>query len=319
MSHDFARTAAGVPDKGALEPILINRPALNPGPALKVVAFNARGGRSTELLAQWLRRPPLAGAGLILLCELDWHLPRSGQVDSAARLAESLGMSMAFGPEFGFARRGEPMVSFFGNAILSAWPLHEVKTIGLPIFYDWTRRRLPHNPRWWSERVGQRGALSASFSAAGKKISVTVAHLENRATPAERAAQMRFVLNRIPAGAAVLGGDLNTVTIDLRKPRQWASFPLSWLRAPRRLREPRRWEPLFADLERAGFQAEEANQPLAPTYTPTTLWPRWLRAKLDWLAIRELTIVAGRAQVVTASYRGRRFSDHDAVMCEIAP
>ncbi|HLH75297.1 MAG TPA: endonuclease/exonuclease/phosphatase family protein [Candidatus Binataceae bacterium] len=302
-----------------LEPIVVNRPALNLGPLLKVVAFNARGGRSTELLAQWLRKPPLAGAGLILLCELDWRLPRSAQVESAARLADSLELSMAFGPEFGFARHGEPMGSFFGNAILSAWPLHEVKAIRLPIFYDWTRRHLPRNPRWWGERVGQRGALRASLSIADKRITVAVAHLENRATPVERAEQMRCILARIPAtGPAVLGGDLNTVTVDLRNARQCAAFSLSLLCAPRRLREPRPWEPLFADLERAGFQAQEANQPMAPTFTPTALWPRWLRPKLDWLAARELAVISGRSQVVSASYRGRRFSDHDAVMCEIA-
>lgn len=303
----------------ALEPIIINRPALTPGPVMKVVAFNARGGPATKLLAQWLRTPPLAGAGLILLCELDWRLPRSAQVESAAELAEALKLSMAFGPEFGFARRGEPMSGFFGNAILSAWPLHEVKGLGLPIFYDWTRHRLPRDPRWWSTRVGQRGALCASFSVAGRKMTAAVAHLENRATPAQRAEQMRWLLGQIsPTGPAVLGGDLNTVTVDLRNGRECAALPLRLLRSPRRLREPRPWEPLFDDLAQAGFQIHGANQALAPTFTPAAAWPRWLRPKLDWLMARELTVLPDRARVVPATRRGRRFSDHDAVMCEIA-
>jgi hypothetical protein len=85
---------------------------------------------------------------------------------------------------------------------------------------------------------------------------------------------------------------------------------------PRRLRRPEPYEPLFGLLERAGFEYRDANAPLEPTFTPSALIPPFMRAKLDWIALRRLRTVPGSARVIRARRRLRRISDHDFVVCD---
>ncbi len=49
----------------------------------------------------------------------------------AADLAALLSMSFAYAPEFGFSREQREFSSFFGNAILSAAPLENVRIVPL--------------------------------------------------------------------------------------------------------------------------------------------------------------------------------------------
>jgi hypothetical protein len=89
--------------------------------------------------------------------------------------------------------------------------------------------------------------------------------------------------------------------------------------SPWRFRYPEAYEPLFADLSRAGFEVRAANVPGKPTFTFHRAIPPMLRPKLDWIALRELPPIAGSARVVTArkSFFSARVSDHDFVMCEV--
>lgn len=312
----------GEPDP--LQPVVVNRPPRALGNTLRIVAFNACGCRQPRILADWLRRPPLAGAGAILLSEVDWRLPRSAMRETAAELAEELSMSVAFGPAFAFAKPGEPFSGFFGNAILSAMPLTRAACVPLPILFDWARTRMPGNPRRLSRRIGQRGGLVASVALRGKSTTLGVVHLENHASPAGRAGQIaHFLRSMPPSGAAVIGGDFNTTTIDLSAKQSRPAFIVALLvklmMRPWRMRQTHLYEPLFEELARAGFSHRGANSPGRPTFVPNPVVPPVLRPRLDWIVLRELDAIADSARVVSARHGLLgRLSDHEIVMCDIA-
>lgn len=311
-------TRVALPAEGydPFAPIVVNRPAQRLAGPFKVVAFNACGGRDPAAVAARLKQPPLAGAAVILLSELDWGLRRSGGRRTAADLAESLSMSFAYSPEFAFRRQQGEFKSFFGNAILSAAPLEGVRVVPLPMLHDWTKKKM-----WGTAagtvRVGRRGGVVADVKLCGRALTLALAHLENRATPAGRAQQMRQFLGSLPpVGAAIIGGDLNTTTVDLRDWRDCAATLARLAIEPRRLRRPQLYEPLFEVLDQAGFRYDDANQPLESTFTPAGLIPPFMRPKLDWIALRELKAIPGSARVVRASQGWfKRLSDHDFIVC----
>jgi len=297
-------------------PIVVNRPARRLTSPFKVVLFNARGCAQPAAVAERLRRPPLADATVILLSEADWGMRRSAGRESAAEVAQLLGMSFAYSPEFAFGRAPGHFSAFFGNAILSAAPLENVRLLPLPMLYDWTKRR-----RWklaqGTVKLGQRGAVTAHIALGGRTVTLALAHLENRVGPQGRARQMAQLLDAMPGdGPALIGGDFNTTTVNLRDWRGCAGALARLPINPRRLRAPEPYEPLFALLERAGFEYRAANAPFAPTYTPSGLLPHFLRAKLDWIGLRALKAVPGSARVAPARRGLRRLSDHDFVVCE---
>ncbi|HKD37355.1 MAG TPA: hypothetical protein VKB78_11160, partial [Pirellulales bacterium] len=124
----------------AITPLVGNRPAKALGQTLKIVAFNAKGGRRFEGTIACLKRQPLADADVILFCEADWNHWRSNWRKFAAEIADSLNMSFAYHGEFGKPEQvGEP-ITFRGNAILCSQPLEAAHTIPIP--NGWVHRRL---------------------------------------------------------------------------------------------------------------------------------------------------------------------------------
>ncbi len=170
-----------------------------------------------------------------------------------------------------------------------------------------------------TRRVGQRGGVIAEINLGGRTVTLALAHLENRVGPEVRAQQMAQFLDSLPSdGPAVIAGDFNTTTADLWNRRECMGLLARMLVEPRRLRRPEPYEPLFGLLERAGFEYREANCPLEPTFTPSGLIPAFMRAKLDWIALRRLGAVPGSAYVIRARRRLRRISDHDFVVCDFS-
>jgi endonuclease/exonuclease/phosphatase family metal-dependent hydrolase len=303
----------------AFPPVVVNRVAREAGDRFKVVSFNGHGCGKPALLAQRLSQSPLAGAGLIFLCEVDWGLRRSQQRDCAGELAHRLGMNVAFGAEFGFGPAPGRFTAFFGNAILSAMPLLEVQTLALPLMYDWTRKRFPGNSRRWNFRQGTRGAIVAKVMFKGRAVSVAVIHLESLSGPLGRAIQAEDFLRRFPPhGPAIVGGDFNTTTMVVKDRYGFLGAAPRMVVAPRRFRRPQAHEPLFGRFEQAGIRFGQSNQPLAPTFTFSSLIPRPMRPKLDWIGLRELQAVPNSARVVSAgSWLAPRLSDHDFITCEV--
>ncbi|HTW87570.1 MAG TPA: endonuclease/exonuclease/phosphatase family protein [Candidatus Binataceae bacterium] len=295
------------------DPIVVNRPSHGCRFPIRVAVFNAKGGAHLSQIAAHLKRPPLAGAEIILLCEAGWRVRRSARREFARELAEALGMSFAFGAVWGIPPRdGGPFTRFVGNAILSSEPLEEVRVVQMPRY---PRRDFSHIP-------GAPNGVIANIAIEGMTVTVICAHLESRASPEFRAGQMKMVAEAIPARRpAIIGGDFNTTTIEIGVNH----VPFGMARAltlnRRRRHAPRSHEPVFDLLEECGFDFAGANVPEVPTFTFSRIIPHVLRPKLDWIAQRGLAIVPGSAAVVAARNGtwSPRFSDHDFVTCQIRP
>jgi endonuclease/exonuclease/phosphatase family metal-dependent hydrolase len=308
--HDAALQASAAVSSGPpFEPMAFNRPLVATRSPLKVAVLNARGGADFHAILACLSRPPLADAGTLFLCEASWRMPRHRWVEFAPGLAEALKMSFAFLPSFGRAGDcGE--FRAIGNAILCAQPLDGFRAIPLS--------RPPHLcvPR---RLRGIHQGLLASISVNGRRVTMGVVHLERLWDPEGRGRQMEDFLssigNEVPA---IIGGDLNTTTMDMDRRRAMLRAAAAILARPRRFREPQRYEPLFDRIREHGFSIEGANVPAVPTFTFSRLVPPRWRPKLDWIAARGIQPIAGSATVVPArtSIFGRRVSDHDFVLCE---
>jgi endonuclease/exonuclease/phosphatase family metal-dependent hydrolase len=306
-----ARRASDETAAAELPPVIVNRPARGAADTLRVVAFNARWGLRLYDIIERLRRPPLTGADLIFLSEIDCNVRRSSNRDVAAEIAGALGMSFAYVPEFAPRSQASNPVSFLGNAIVSSQPITGIKTVALPNF------RPPRSVRLM---IGGPRGMAAAINFCGRQITAGIAHFHSRTAPAGRELQMARFLEGLPAaGPAIVGGDFNSTTIELRGARGMIMAMMQLALTPRRFRMPMRYEPLFAQLAEKNFRIEGANAMGKPTFTFSGAVPRWARPKLDWIALRELEPVEGSAAVVPAktSLFGRRISDHDFITCKV--
>lgn len=180
-------------------------PTPPPAPGrLRVVVWNiARGEQYDAILASLTRRD----ADLLLLSELDRGMARSGNRDVAAELARALGMDFVYAVEFielvdstSGQVRGE-----HGQAILSRYPLGNVRVVRLSPIFDWSKH--PTQPRW-----GNRISLSAEVGVGPCRVRLFDSHFESVSTPGDRLRSMREVLAAAADGGAlqIHGGDLNT-------------------------------------------------------------------------------------------------------------
>ena len=123
-----------------------------------------------------------------------------------------------------------------GTAILSRYPLHNVRIFRLPVCYDWYATEyaaissLEQGRRWsaktlFDERIerelrhGGRMALIADISVPESptgQVTIVATHLENKCTPACRKQQMTALLDQLRdiKNPVILAGDLNTTSRD---------------------------------------------------------------------------------------------------------
>jgi endonuclease/exonuclease/phosphatase family metal-dependent hydrolase len=291
-------------------PVIVNRTPKKVGSTLNVVALNARGGIKADGIIQRLRRPPLANADIILLCEAAWRHRFSGYREFAAEVAKALQMSFAYLPQFKIKESIDAATSL-GSALLCKQPLGDVRGIPIP-----TRPLQPRVRRL----IGGPAGLVAKTNFNGRVLNLGVVHLNSRWTPEGREEQMTaFLAGLESVGPMVIGGDFNTTTMGLSGRNAFRRAMLTFLREPRRLSDPRPWEGIFKLIGGAGFDIDSANVPGKRTFTPTRLLPTFFRPNLDWLAVRDLKVVERSPRVVAArtSLVGRRVSDHDFISCEI--
>jgi endonuclease/exonuclease/phosphatase family metal-dependent hydrolase len=292
----------------ALQPMVVNRQPREPRDSLKVVAFNAKGGRFLEGILTCLRRSPLANADIILLCDVDWRRKRSCGREVASELAAALGMSVAYIPRRVDTTGAD---SFAGNAILCSQPLTQVSAVQL---VDRQLLKPGHEPSF----PPRAGVASAIFN--GRRITLGVVHLSAHWNPMGRKQQMAEFIAALPAcGPALIGGDLNSTTVDLTSRTAVLNAVSKIVLQPSRFRSPETYEPLFEQLHETGFDFRSINVPFKSTFTHSSGVLPFLRPKLDWLAVRQLSAIPGSASIVRAKPHvfGRRVSDHDFVMCEV--
>ena len=226
----------------------------------------------------------LSRSDLLILNEVDSGMKRSEYRDVARELAAALRMNYAYAIEFvevdpvtlGIEVIDETALEnemkadpkrykgLHGSAILSRYPLKNVKVLRLPVCHDWYADEAKPVPkieklkRLGSEKAfleaiaqerrrGGRIALVADLTvpeAPDGSITVVNAHLENKCRARCRVEQMNYVLENVQntSGVLILAGDMNTTGADgsilsfsyivktkLRDPRFWAGQVVNYV------------------------------------------------------------------------------------------
>ena len=167
---------------------------------LRVVSYNIRyrSGDDLEQLVKLLREDPeIGGAHVIGLQEVDRNKKRTGNVNTALRLAEALGMRYAWAAPPDADKDGEEET---GCAILSLFPMTDVSRILLTHEGPNGRRRV---------------AVGATLHVGKTQLRVYSVHAETRMPVAKKVEHWRAVLDDLRlhpkvAGAIILG-DFNTI------------------------------------------------------------------------------------------------------------
>jgi endonuclease/exonuclease/phosphatase family metal-dependent hydrolase len=306
-----ARYLDAVPALHLIEGRPPSRPMPWPG-RLRVAAFNAERLKYRAPARALLDR---TGAHVVLLSEADVGMARSGNVHTVRELAASTGEGYLYGVEFVELDLGgtsemrlhageRNAAGFHGNAIVTGLALEEPCLIPLEESGFWFPGR-----KGAQRRIGGRIALAARVADAPRPLWLVSTHLESKTDETDRRRQVQALLRALdgfaPHDACLIGGDFNTKAL----PREEGA-------RDRLLDEPGRYEPLFADLERAGFAWVDANRAHPTQRTGPANKPKPPFGKLDWLAVRGAR--AENPQVIPAvDEAGKPISDHDMVAVEI--
>ena len=168
-------------------------------PEIKVVSYNIRwrGGEDLKRLARLLHEDPEVGSAAILaLQEVDRRKKRTGHNNTVKVLADELGLHYAWAAPPSAKSDDEEET---GVAILSIYPLSDVKRIVLP--HEGPNRR-------------RRVALGATVEIDGQRWRIYSAHAETRISVNKKMEQFNAILEDLasyPANTpAIVMGDFNT-------------------------------------------------------------------------------------------------------------
>jgi endonuclease/exonuclease/phosphatase family metal-dependent hydrolase len=299
------------------------------GACFSAAVFNMEAGRRFKEIQAYLRyHPLLRDLDVIFANELDWGMERTGNLHITRELAQSLGMNYAYGVEFLSVRTGESGsgLGLHGNAILSKFPLSRIKLVRLPGEYDWFHYKENDS------RLGLRMAVLADADLGGFKAGLVSVHLENRTTPEGRKRQMEFLLDELtshypPDMPVLMGGDMNTNTVDGGDDSQMQYLSGHPDEQWRRIGQVPSWEPLMDYAAFRGFGYGDCNILAKPTRRKPMEDGRTVVLNLDWFFQRGFSC-SGPVRVESIfhcngfdgapeevlSYQGRELSDHDIVM-----
>src|SRR5580704_12248640 len=221
---------------------------------------NAEKAKDEVLRAQM---DVLQSADVLVLNEVDWGMKRSDYRAVVKDLADALKMNWAYGVEFVevdpkvlgtqsfesveneterkeldelFSTDKNRLLALHGNAILSRFPLRDVKLVPFQYqAYDWYNGE----KKYGKMEAGKRKGASLLFGAEivrevrrggrtnliatidipdlpGEQVTIVAAHLENRTTPKNRVKQMDEILGFIKpiSHPVVVAGDMNTTGAD---------------------------------------------------------------------------------------------------------
>jgi endonuclease/exonuclease/phosphatase family metal-dependent hydrolase len=299
------------------------RRASVPG-AARVLFWNVERLRHLGAITETLRD---ASPDVLLLCEIDRGMARSGNTDRVADLAGRLGAGYAYAVEFVELDLGDVHEKrthagetnrdgLHGAAVLSDTALARPFLIRIERRGDWFdgSRDEP--------RVGGTIALGAQVDIAGTAITCVSVHLESRGDPVERAADMDRLITLVdahaPGAPAILGGDFNTSTASYAERTADRAGWLAKLDAePMRLLRPQLREPLFDLAQMRGYDWRACNVPDAPT-TRHSAGSERRRSKIDWFFTRGLTTTDPRI-IPAVRPDGTPSSDHEALIVTIKP
>lgn len=238
----------------------------------RFVAWNLERGIELDGQLEALRSHPyLSKADVLLLAETDLGMARSGNRDVAREIARNLGLYYAFAPCYlnlskgsglEYHAEGENELGLHGNALLSRYPLRNIRAVFLENGIDKMRGR--------EKRLGRQAAVIAEVEFPNGIVTAVCSHLDANSSQRHRAGQMRDILDSLDSNfPVVLGGDWNTSTYNSRSPVY--AIPGFWLRVfmgvdnvirNHYLQPHNRFErDLFRSLERHGFDYRASNVP----------------------------------------------------------
>ncbi len=292
----------------------------------RVVCWNAERGGELESAALVLAE---ARPDLLLLCELDCGMARSGQRHTARELSRRLGCGYVFGVEYLELGLGDERertrcagqrnrIGYHGAAIASPSPIRAPELV-----------RLERSGRWFDgtlgeRRVGGRMALLGSLTLAGIDVTVASVHLESHSDPDERSAQLARLLEaierRAPGGPALIGGDLNTSSLSRQEMQDRDRLAAALRDDAQRLRNPVPHEPLFRMAEALGYDWRACN-----CLNESTQRVRSADAsvrgslRLDWFLTRGLLASEPTVIAAVAPDCARALSDHEMISLTVEP
>jgi endonuclease/exonuclease/phosphatase family metal-dependent hydrolase len=322
-----ASFATGFADLECLHSIEVSPPPTpaTVGDTARIVFWNAERLKYLEPSASLLAA---TAADVLLLCEVDLGMARSGNRHTMAELAAQLGAGYVFGVEFveldlGDARERawhagqRNSAGLHGGGIVSALPLARPALARLEISGRW------FDGLFGERRIGGRIAMMAEILIAGRPVLLVSAHYESHTGPDDRLSQTRAMLDAVDAHApglpVLIGGDFNTSTFELEDKHRGEVVEPALVADPHRLVRPEPYEPMFDELRARGYEWASCNLPLAPTQrTRPDGTPQPPFGKIDWLFARGLRC-SDPAILPAVDANGTAISDHELLAVTIAP
>src|SRR5581483_6308628 len=183
---------------------------------LRVAHWNIERGNNFDGVVHYLQTiPMLETADILFLNELDVGMIRTGNRHIANDLGEALGFHVVYAPEYiemtkGVGEElklsGENTTALHGNAILSRYPISNVRIIPLPTCFE------PFE--FHEKRYGRRIAIVVDVDFNGSTVTAVTAPSEVRNTPACRACQTEEIVSQLDhqgiRGPVIIGGDFNS-------------------------------------------------------------------------------------------------------------
>ncbi|MCC7460820.1 MAG: endonuclease/exonuclease/phosphatase family protein, partial [Proteobacteria bacterium] len=322
---------------------------------IRITSWNIERGMALPGILNAIQtHPELAKTDVFLLTEVDSGMGRSGNKNVTEELCKALNMYGVYIPCYfnldqgngaeASLNKGRNTRGIQGNAILSRYPIGDVKAVELPN----TKDHLRGNER----QIGNEYAIVANIRHPAKKFDAICAHLAAHSSRTQRKKQMQKVADvmNVRQGPAIVGGDFNTSTYNSNK--AWRAILSFWRRVfmgnaithhypyPENYFEKK----LFKTLENVGFTLEgfnvkggctlhyDFNDPFFRLSLGDWL-PQWCfhfidwalkphngkcSFKLDWLLGREVT-PTHIAIIQDLPKNPNRLSDHDPILVDIHP
>ena len=188
-----------------------------PGPA-RVLFWNTERLRHIATISQIIQAEK---PDVMLLCEIDRGMARSGNADRVAVIAETLGTGYAFAVEFVELDLGDVHEKRDHAGEVTRNGMHGAAVLSDAALLQPFLIRIDRRGDWFGEvreepRIGGTIAVGCTITVAGVAVLMVNVHLESHDDPAGRAADMRRLLEQVEGlsqgGPVILGGDFNTST-----------------------------------------------------------------------------------------------------------
>ncbi len=284
-----------------------------PGKSLRLIAWNTERGRYWKEGVQLIQETfALRDPDIIFLGEMDLGMARSSNQHTTREMAAALKMNYAYGVEFleftgGEAEErvlypGENQWGYHGNAILSRYPLRNLRMLRFPGIEKWYVGETSgaSKAEALQKRLGGRMALFATIQL-GRPVTIVCTHLESSSKDkAAREQQTDWILEELKGYAGsnpiLFGGDLNGVPN----------------------------EPMFEAVSKAGFRVSESNDMTGGTTQEAKDGKNVLKdTYIDYLLVRGVSVIRDETspKVILAAYppgaNGKLLADHAIVTAKI--